>query len=203
MKARARPRVSRAGHPRFNAAKRVIVSVVAGTWLATGALVSSCSGDDNTYVVGDAEVMDTADAGGVDTSCLGEDTGSIPPCEYPLPDGAVIVPGSCSGNEYVSIPYNFSHEGGATSPCDILGAQCSPLPDGATGDCFVYALCADGSFSVCSCAQPVDGRRVEGGTRDKDATTHSIIDAADGGRSTDTTFDVANGDSSTDAQNDG
>jgi hypothetical protein len=202
MKAPVLPRTSRVCHSRFSAAKRVIVAACAGTSLATGALVSSCSGDDNIAVTGDAEIMDTADAGSVDTSCLGEDAGSLPACEYSLPDGEVVVPGSCSGNEYVAIPYDFSREGGATSPCDILGAQCSPLPDGAKGNCFVYALCADGSFSVCSCVQPVDGGQVEGGTRAKDAGSNATTDAADSGRSTDAIIDSPP-DSSTDPHSNG
>jgi hypothetical protein len=70
--------------------------------------------------------------------------GLAPDCDglVTVPDGGVAAPGACSGNEYVFIPL-----GAFGSVCFGL-LDCAPVFDGGmTGD---YALCADGSFSVCT-----------------------------------------------------
>jgi hypothetical protein len=78
--------------------------------------------------------------------------GAAPDCDglVTIPDGGVAAPGACSDHEYVFVPL--------PSVCFGL-LDCALMVDsGTTGD---YALCADGSFSVCTGYPPSDGGWVQ------------------------------------------
>jgi hypothetical protein len=77
--------------------------------------------------------------------------GQPPDCDglVSIPNGGVAVPGACSGHEYVLV---------TSAPCMSL-LDCATILDG--GGPFDYALCADGSYSVCTATLPSDGGWVQ------------------------------------------
>jgi hypothetical protein len=68
-----------------------------------------------------------------------------------IPDGGVAAPGACSGNQYVIVPIV------PNSAC-LAAINCFA---GLEGGSAAYALCADGSYSVCSAFLPSDGGWVQ------------------------------------------
>jgi hypothetical protein len=151
------------------AAARAIASVGLAACFAAGALIFSFSCIDTTpRAVEDAE-------GGVDGLSDGEAGSSAdggPPVAQPRGPVAYPIPGSCSDNEFITIP--FPTDAAPVTPCGFLGC-CEDYvpPSGGEGGCFDFALCEDGSFSLCSCLIPIDGSLVESGVMDVDAKPDS------------------------------
>jgi hypothetical protein len=65
-----------------------------------------------------------------------------------IPDGGVAAPGACSGNQYVVVP---------PSAC-ANAIDCVTTLEGRLA---AYALCVDGSFSICSASLPSEWVHVE------------------------------------------
>lgn len=88
---------------------------------------------------------------------IGSAYGIAPDCEgvIEIPGGGVAVASSCSGKEYVAVPL--------PSPCFLLLDCATQLDSGPDGDALFgdYALCADGSYSVCTGYPPSDGGWVQ------------------------------------------
>jgi hypothetical protein len=100
--------------------------------------------------------------------------GIAPDCEgvVEIPGGGVGVAGPCSGKEYVAVPL--------PSPCFLLLDCATQLDGGLDGDALFgdYALCADGSYSVCTGYPPSNGGWVQVALPDA-APVDSGDDAAD------------------------
>ena len=79
----------------------------------------------------------------------------IIPMEAPLPDGGVAVSGHCSDGEYVAFPVDQFHVPEQSSPCSFLACAERTSCDGET--LTTFAICVEGSFSVCSCVPPEAG----------------------------------------------
>jgi hypothetical protein len=74
-------------------------------------------------------------------------------CERaPTLEGRPVGPGKCSGNDYVPIPNDYNGRGSATT-CEMA---LDTIGCGASGN-RTYAICSDGSYSVCSDQPPFDG----------------------------------------------
>jgi hypothetical protein len=101
-----------------------------------------------------------------------------------ISSGEVAVSGPCSDNDYVELPSQLC-EGVAASLCDfVIPGCCKHLDAGSDGGCLcvTYALCVNGSYSVCSNEVPdgsvrvfLDGAPFDGSF---DAETDAPADAA-------------------------
>jgi hypothetical protein len=87
---------------------------------------------------------------------LGTDEGG-PPDYGALSDGAVILPGSCSSFTYIELPFpdgeRFEGPGAACAGSLDCNATFETCTFGVVVGGY-YALCVDGSYSVCSCVNP-------------------------------------------------